>query len=237
MFTQSLLATLLSWFGIVGGALTVVGNLQTAFSLSNWAKWLATHWQSWMMTFWGGYLGLSHVTADTGFIRVDAPFIFSLALIALGSHFTQGSDPEVPIRRKLLSLIAGSAVLAAWYAVMIYLGQHGVEIDIWFFFVMDWLVIFLMISHWPYQFALLSASAAIILLVLMIIANNGLAEGTIYELAAEVALMVILGAFVIFVARPSAFTRQLLFVLFLIGVILAVSEMSKLGISLEPPRA
>ena len=124
MFTQSVIATVLSWFGIVGGALTILGNLQTAFNLSDWIKWLARHWQEWMMTLWGGYVGLSNVTTNPGMILVDAPFIFSLALIALSSRFSQSSDPEVPTRRKLYSLSAGAAVYATWALLMVYLVQR-----------------------------------------------------------------------------------------------------------------
>ena len=54
---------------------------------------------------------------------------------------------------------------------------------------------------------------------------------------AEVILMTTLGAAVIFVARPSVFTRQICFLLFIVGALLAVNELSKLGITLEPPKA
>ena len=74
MFAQSIAATVVSWLGIVGGVLTIFGHLQSAFSLSDWGRWIAAHWQSWMMTFWGDYLGLSHLTSDDGFIFVKLSF-------------------------------------------------------------------------------------------------------------------------------------------------------------------
>jgi hypothetical protein len=46
-----------------------------------------------------------------------------------------------------------------------------------------------------------------------------------------------LGAVVIFVARASVFTRQIWFVIFLVIVLVAVSELSKLGVSLQAPAA
>ena len=102
---------------------------------------------------------------------------------------------------------------------------------------MDWFIAFLMLSHWPYRLAMLSASATVILLMLLMIANNGQAQVTHMELAAEVAVMVGLGALIIFVARPTVFTRRIWFVLFLIGVLLTISELSKFGLSLTPPNA
>ena len=146
MFTQSLIATVVSWLGILGGVLTVFGHLQGVFSLSEWGCWLASHWQSWMMTFWGDYLGLSHLTSYSALPLVDLPFFLCLAIIAVASRFTPGSEPDVPRSRKLYSLIAGAVLLASWYVAMVY-GQRGVEIDIAAFFIVYWLVAFLMLSH------------------------------------------------------------------------------------------
>ena len=139
---------------------------------------LLLHWQSWMMTFWGDYLGLSHLTSDNGFILVDFPFVFCLVLIAIASRFAKSSDPEVPLSRKFYSLLAGAGLLAAWYALMIYLAGRGISLDITLYFVVDWFVAFLMVSHWPYRQALLSASATTILLMLLLVAGNGLWEAT-----------------------------------------------------------
>jgi hypothetical protein len=237
MFTQSVIATLLSWFGIVGGALTVLGNLQTALSLSDWAKWLGSHWQEWVMTVVGGHLGLSHVTTNKAHLLVDVPLIFCLGLIAIASRFSRSWDTDVPVRRKVYSLLAGSALLATWYVAMVYLAGRGVDIDLMAFLIVYWLVAFLMLSHWPYKLALLSASAIVILVTLLLIANNGLTNSTNAELAFEVVLLVSLGAVVIFVARASVFTRQIWFVIFLVIVLVAVSELSKLGVSLQAPAA
>ena len=96
MFAQSIAATVVSWLGIVGGVLTIFGHLQSAFSLSDWGRWIAAHWQSWMMTFWGDYLGLSHLTSDNGFIFVDFPFVFCLVLIAIASRFAKSSTRRCP---------------------------------------------------------------------------------------------------------------------------------------------
>jgi hypothetical protein len=238
MFTQSIVATVVSWLGILGAVLTIFGHLQSAFGLSGWGRWLAAHWQSWMMAMWGDYLGMSHVTwATTGTILVDMPFVTCLTLIAIASRFTPSRDNEVSMRRKLFSLITGAVLLATWYIAIVYLAQQGFDIDIWPAFVVVWFVAFLMVSHWPYRLALLSASAATILNMLLLVAGNGQAEATNIQLAAEAVLMIGVGAVVIFVARPAVFTRQIWFLLFLVAALVAVSELSKLGVSLEPPKA
>ena len=240
MFSQSLAATIVSWLGIIGGALSILGNLQTAFSLSDWTRWLGSHWQRWMLLVWGDDLGVSHVVTNAGIILVDIPFIFCLALMAVGSRFsepTKGLGPDVPLWRKFISLITGGSLLAALYALLAYAMDHGYTLRLAVIFAVEWVVVFLMLSHWPYRLALLSASAIMILLTLMLVAGNDTTPVTHMDLVIEVALMIAVGALVIFVARPSVFTRQIWFLLFLVAALVTVSELSKLGINLQPPKA
>ena len=240
MFTQSLVATVVSWLGIVGGALTILGNLQTAFSLSDWTRWLGSHWQGWMLRVWGDDLGVSQVITNAGIILVDIPFIFCLGLIAVASRFSEPTPrlgADVPLRRKFISLIAGGMLLTALYVLFAYVLDHGYTLSLAVVFAIEWTVVFQMLSHWPYRLALLSASATMILLTLMLVAGVDATPVTHMDLVIEVALMIAVGALVIFVARPSVFTRQIWFLLFLVAALVAVSEMSKLGVNLQPPTA
>jgi hypothetical protein len=70
----------------------------------------------------------------------------------------------------------------------------------------------------------------------MLIAGNDTTPATHMDLVIEVVLMIAAGAVVVFVARPAVFTRQICFLLFLVAVLVAVSELSKLGINLQPPK-
>ena len=52
---------LLTWFGIVGGALTLFGNLSGVLKLADWARVLVDHWKEWTHAFWVwafGWLGI-----------------------------------------------------------------------------------------------------------------------------------------------------------------------------------
>lgn len=42
----------LTWFGIVGGAITVFANLRGVLHLAVWASWIVGHWQAWINTVW-----------------------------------------------------------------------------------------------------------------------------------------------------------------------------------------
>src|SRR5262249_33549706 len=51
---------LLTWFGIIGGALTLFGNLDAVLKLADWARLLVQHWKEWTHAFWVwvfGWLG------------------------------------------------------------------------------------------------------------------------------------------------------------------------------------
>src|SRR5262245_305454 len=52
---------LLTWFGIVGGALTLFTNLSAVLKLADWARVLVQHWKQWTHASWVwafGWLGI-----------------------------------------------------------------------------------------------------------------------------------------------------------------------------------
>src|SRR6516162_7770244 len=52
---------LLSWWGIIGGALTLFTALRTTIGLADWARWLVEHWKELTHAFWVwafGWLGI-----------------------------------------------------------------------------------------------------------------------------------------------------------------------------------
>jgi len=75
---------LLTWVGIVGGALTLFTNLGAVLKLADWATVLVRHWEEWTHAFWVwafGWLGI-HVPP------VWAPvlsFLLFWALLTIGS--------------------------------------------------------------------------------------------------------------------------------------------------------
>src|SRR5262245_56098373 len=57
---------LLTWVGIVGGALTLFTNLGSVLKLADWARVLVVHWKEWTQAFWVqvfGWLGI-HVPPE-----------------------------------------------------------------------------------------------------------------------------------------------------------------------------
>src|SRR5262245_47575395 len=61
LLTKGFKYELLTWVGIVGGALTLFTNLGAVLKLANWARVLVQHWKQWTHAFWlwaFGWLGI-----------------------------------------------------------------------------------------------------------------------------------------------------------------------------------
>ena len=52
MGTRTLRLQLLTWAGIVGGAITLFANFRGLISLADWARWIVVHWQEWTHYLW-----------------------------------------------------------------------------------------------------------------------------------------------------------------------------------------
>src|SRR5262249_23032326 len=66
LLTKGFRYELLTWVGIVGGALTLFGNLDAALKLADWARVLVQDWREWTHAFWlwaFGWLGI-HLPPD-----------------------------------------------------------------------------------------------------------------------------------------------------------------------------
>jgi len=61
LLTKGFRYELLTWIGIVGGALTLFTNLGAVLKLADWARLLVQHWKEWEHAFWlsaFGWLGI-----------------------------------------------------------------------------------------------------------------------------------------------------------------------------------
>jgi hypothetical protein len=61
LLTKGLRYEVLTWVGIVGGALTLFTNLGAVLKLADWARILVQHWKEWTHAFWVwafGWLGI-----------------------------------------------------------------------------------------------------------------------------------------------------------------------------------
>jgi hypothetical protein len=83
LLTKGFRYELLTWVGIVGGALTLFTNLGAVLKLADWARVLVQHWHEWTHAFWVwafGWLGF--------YLEPDWPPV--LSFLSFGSMLTVG---------------------------------------------------------------------------------------------------------------------------------------------------
>jgi TIR domain len=83
LLTKGFKYEVLTWVGIVGGALTLFTNLGSVLKLADWARVLVEHWREWTHEFWlwaFGWLG----------IHVPLQWTPVLSLLLFGSLLTIG---------------------------------------------------------------------------------------------------------------------------------------------------
>ena len=83
LFTKGFKYEVLTWVGIVGGALTLFGNLDAVLKLADWARVLVENWKQWTHAFWVwafGWLGIHLAPEWTPFLS----FLLFGSLLTIG---------------------------------------------------------------------------------------------------------------------------------------------------------
>src|SRR5215510_2002014 len=74
---------LLTWVGIVGGALTLFTNLGAVLKLADWAKVLVEHWREWTHAFWVWAFGWFGIHLEPEWMPVLSFLLFG-SLLTIG---------------------------------------------------------------------------------------------------------------------------------------------------------
>jgi hypothetical protein len=77
-------ANILTWFGVLGGAITLFSSLQTVLVLADWVHWAVGLWKTWMHGAWSkvfNWIGVS-VRAELYPILTFAVFAIAIAVAA-----------------------------------------------------------------------------------------------------------------------------------------------------------
>src|SRR6478752_4514898 len=86
LLTKGFRYELLTWVGIVGGALTLFGNLGSVLKLADWARVLVQHWKEWSHAFWAWAFGWLGIHLAPYWAPVLSFLLFG-ALLAIGQAF------------------------------------------------------------------------------------------------------------------------------------------------------
>src|SRR5262249_29416803 len=67
LLTKGFKWELLTWWGIIGGAITLFVAISATLKLADWARWVVQHWKEWTHAFWRGHLvGWEFIWTRTG---------------------------------------------------------------------------------------------------------------------------------------------------------------------------
>jgi TIR domain len=251
---------LLSWWGIIGGALTLFTALSATIKLADWARVLVQHWKEWTHATWVwlfGWLG----------IHLPPEWTPVLSFLLFGSALTIGQAVKFrntitfnPIadkyRGKSFRLISWQTLFSITLVPIVSL--------IWMIFIPQF-VSFIPCYRLAYSnsivcnsntfiwYAVLSNSAVLGVLVLLardrlnaavtifitpifwnIIIGRPEATGSV--VAALVSMMFLLPLFLLLVAPAKAVSRRLIFLALGLLLLIALNELSKLGLDVTAPQ-
>src|SRR5262245_23498259 len=84
LLTKGFRYEVLTWVGIVGGALTLFTALSAVLKLADWARLLVQHWKEWTHAFWAWAFGWLEIHVPPEWTPVLS-FLLFWALLTIGS--------------------------------------------------------------------------------------------------------------------------------------------------------
>lgn len=252
---RSLLAAakidLFSWFGILGGALTLFSNLQGFLDFTAWAEWLTEIWALYVVSVWDVVFERFDLKLETQALMMMTMAIF-VSCLALGARLSGPGQSEnwppgwnnilhwnVPIAVVLYLLASLSPQLYYQFPIFGEVTQLGWLILVgvgWFGYVCAILV---GLSRWPRLHAFVVAVA--MLVISEIFGGAPLRDqvapnvSELVSVTLALAFAIISGLIVLGIAPPRAFVRRLIFTLVGVALLVTMSEISKLGLSTDAP--
>jgi hypothetical protein len=239
---RTLRGSALSWVGIVGGSVTLFGNLDAALSLADWARWFVDHWQSWLREMWRAIFYLLGIRDDPN-LRFDLTFSLFLVLIALGSRMEAIRSPlgAAPLSWSSFGRSSLSFACAlAGYAAFGFLVAHGLipgvdspDAGALLAGALLWGILFLAVMHWPTIDAFGTATVLQAFLFLMYAHSGSELDSAQSSLLLSVAVIGVGGFLAFWVADPRKFHARLWFMLGGIVVLAALNALSQLHINIR----
>jgi hypothetical protein len=126
--TKAFKYEVLTWMGIIGGAMTLFSNIGRFLNLSDVARKIVIYWHEWMAAFWigaFGWLGL-HVPK---LLTPVLSFTLFITMLLLGSNLTerirpvQPDMPTRPVKRRALIFLIGALLYVALFFFLAFRGD------------------------------------------------------------------------------------------------------------------
>jgi len=263
---------LLTWVGIVGGALTLFGHMSDLLKLADWARVLVESWKAWTQAFW---------VWAFGWLGIDLPPEWTpvLTFLLFGSLLTIGQ--AIQFRRTIktqpvVDKYQGKSFQLISWRMFFCVGFTLIAYNLWVVFGARPFAVFretnmpagmygkgssLIILTLPYPIIILAGTvlfaryrlhAAVVAFLLglfwVIISLNQIvsigmssvrAGGLFVLLAASrtaVAMLLTLTLIMLSVVPAKAISRRLIFLALGLILLIALNELSKLGLDVTAPK-
>jgi len=254
LLTKGFRYELLTWVGIVGGALTLFTNLGAVLKLADWARVLVQHWKEWTHAFWVwtfGWLG----------IHVPPEWTPVLSFLLFGSLLTIGQAFQFPryandqlntdryreqnlfqlnLQRIFVYLLSVLAGVVFTFVIGITLAAPGVlpgEVAGYMLFLPP-LVLIVLWSGTRLD-AVLSVGLIFMFFWIIAMVQFSSIDFTHIDIA-PIFVALLLGWFlpliVLSVAPAKAVSRRLIFLAIGLLLLIGLNELSKLGLDVTAPK-
>jgi hypothetical protein len=242
---------LLTWVGIVGGALTLFGNLDTALKLADWAHVLVENWKEWTHAFWVwafGWLGI-HVppywTPVLTFLLFGSLLTIGQAIQFRHTIKTQQIIDKYHGKSLLVLLVAVSTLIATSLLVLtgfvpfvntatLASPLSIVPVTAFNLFARDRLhavmAACLMVIFW----VIISVNPIVSIGMSSENPSDNLAVAAAYF--ASAAMLLVLTLIILSAAPAKAVSRRLIFLALGLLLLVALNELSKLGLDVTAPK-
>jgi hypothetical protein len=239
-----------SWLGMSGGVMTLFSHLESVLKLANWAHLLATTWGKWVNEFWNWVFGWIAFDLTSG-ARFQVTMAIFIILLVVGCQLSRMAGKESAEDRPIGWRNIASFNVAV--AVLIFLALSlfvffGSEMS-FFSNLSSWewtiytvanyaiyaLCIVIGLARWPW-FSAISVAAAMVLMSL-VFHNTAASLGAVtganqtLSLAIGTVFAILSGVTILAMAPPQAFTQKVWLLFIGLASIIALNELSKVGLS------
>jgi hypothetical protein len=256
LLTKGFKYELLTWGGIVGGALTLFTNLGAVLKLADWARLLVQHWKEWTHAFWlwaFGWLGI-HLPPDWTPVLTFTSFGLFLTIgQAVKFSSTIKNQPGIAkyndrsfqvIRHSFCCFVTIIATMISGIAFYLLAPATVLIITVPALFIAPQIIIVLFARYRAHAtLSVLLATLFFWIIALIPLMRDhtdpygppGTESGILVPYTA-LQMMWVLPLILLSVAPAKAISRRLIFLALGLLLLIALNELSKLGLDLTAPK-
>ena len=245
LLTNMVKYEVLTWVGIVGGAVTLFGNLDTVLKLADWARVLVEHWKEWTHAFWVWAFGWLGIHLPPEWTPVLSFLLFgSFLTVGQALSFFMTSQPIVDKDRLRSFYGQRVSVYFVWMTLFIiavssFAFKGPFENRLMFlvvFCIGPAVILVLCTKHKLYAALSMFLFTAFFVIITLNQFPSGFNENSLTVGMTALLLVWLLPPLLFFVAPAKAVARRLIFLALGLLLLIGMNELSKLGLDVTAPK-